>query len=201
MWKHKGRPHTPSAPQWQYGAVYPVCSISQTLYMYGIWKMSREKYQLYTIAKYYLDLANRGRNYPQIMAMTSDQISSDSDNRITMNPGMRIMAHLTSCAFRLCTLWETYNSSTNNYRHIYYEKVRGNFARRGSYSKLTIKQNIKANLADHIFYLLRDASGHVENNAQKPWEDRQFILSDITCLEVINSMEQALNKIKNDLNL
>lgn len=111
------------------------------------------------------------------------------------------MAHLTSCAFRLCTLWETYNLSTNNYRHIYYQKIKGNFARRGSYTKLTIKQDIKANLADHIFYLLRDASAHVENNAQIPWEDRQFILSDITCLEAIDAMEKALSRIRGDLGL
>ena len=82
--------------------------------------MNREQYQLYSISKYYLSLAEKGRKHPVIMAMTTSDISQASNNRITINAGMRIRAHLTSCAFRLCTLWETYKGPRDNYRNQYY---------------------------------------------------------------------------------
>ncbi len=161
--------------------------------------MNREQYQLYTISKYYLGLAERGRKYPQIMSMTSNQISEASDNKITMNPGMRIMSHLASCAFRLCSLWETYNRPRNNYRYKYYIKQRNTFYRRDDHTQESIKNDILENLSHHIHYLLRDASGHKENNDQIPWEDRQYILADITNLKALDAMKEALDRIRTDL--
>ena len=104
-----------------------------------------------------------------------------------------MLAHLDSCAIRLCTICEKVKANfPATYRHRFYD---GKKARKAGLSRQQVTTKIRCDLDQHIHFLLRDNVAHEENVKTEMAADRFDVLMKLTIREVFSALDLCANTI------
>ena len=152
----------------------------------------REISQLYETVRLYFGLAEEIKSdINSHISLKISDISKFYETGSSVNKEIKsintFIAHLSSSAIRICTIYEVYGET--NYRKKY----------KNEKNKNTIINEIENNLPEFIPFLLRDNIAHQENNKNILWELRQDILNKLIVEDIYSSMKKAIANLNNFL--
>jgi len=150
--------------------------------------------QLLVVAKHYLSMAKRLiRRNPsvpnvKIIGVTKGHILGE------LHVEELLLAHLASCAIRLCTVCEI-RKDKSNYRNKFYDSnSRPRYCRKKGYTQAKVITEIINNLDEHIHFLLRDNVAHKQNVEFELAKDRIRVLERLTIRDTLSALDSCRGK-------
>lgn len=158
----------------------------------------KEDIELIHITKYYLSLAKRSGRRVRSKRISSKSLRSRTTENLLKSPPppeRRVFAHLSSAAFRICTMYDKHKFK---FMKVYHKQfyVKKNKRTSQWHTKRKVISEIKTNLSAFLPHLLRDCVAHHENKEKLAYEDRLDVIGELRVDECMAAMECVIKDIE-----